>query len=522
NKSSSVIQGICQSRSPIFTEENLKLKFKIICAVLLFLNLSVSAQSQIQSLIQQGMNQAYNMEFKSAEKTFNRVLELRPNSPLGYYYISKIHFWTYLGSRDQGEYTVFMKFAELAQQKVDKALEADPKDFQMTYIAGNLASYKAMAQATFNSTVDAFWASKKAVGFFEETLELNPKFYDAYLGLGLFDYAMSFVPDFLKWAVNLTGLTSDKERGFRYIKTAFRKGTYDKTEAAFHLSKIYTDYLAEYDSAYTLLQNLSSRYPDNVLFGYQSSIALIKDRQLDRAVQVLNRVIALENKKMPQVTALAYFRKAEILFKKNQFRAAIKQYDKFLDSSKELDLTGLAAYNRALCYKFLGNNLQFRQNLLLARGGNLDVFEDSYAKHKSEKFLANEITPADLKLIRMRNYLDSGKDNIVLDSLKAEISNSENSESRAVSLIYYSEAAMNLKRYSEASHNADLALAVEQSTEKWVEPMAKLLKAKARYFSGALNEAKSLLQDAQNSNEYEFADSIQSQIEWLKRKLNRQ
>ena len=43
-----------------------------------------------------------------------------------------------------------------------------------------------MAQATNNSTVDAFWASKKAVNYFEETLELNPKFYDAYLGLGSF------------------------------------------------------------------------------------------------------------------------------------------------------------------------------------------------------------------------------------------------------------------------------------------------------------------------------------------------
>ena len=72
---------------------------------------------------------------------------------------------------------------------------------------------------------------------FEETLELNPKFYNAYLGLGLFDYAMSFVPDFLKWAVNLTGLSSDKQRGFNYIKTAFKKGT-EKTEAAFHLAKI--------------------------------------------------------------------------------------------------------------------------------------------------------------------------------------------------------------------------------------------------------------------------------------------
>ena len=487
----------------------------------MFINISIFGQVQIQNLFQHGMNQAYNLELNAAEATFNKIIELNPNSPLGYYCIAKIHFWIYLGSRDPGEYSVFIKFADLAQQKVDKLLESKPKDFQTMYIAGNLASYKAMAQATNNSSVDAFWDSKKAVNYFEETLELNPKFYDAYLGLGLFDYAMSFVPDFLKWAVNLTGLSSDKARGFRYIKTAFKKGTLDKTEAAFHLSKIYSDYLAEYDSAYTLLQSLSSRYPNNTLFGYQYAITLIKDRQLDKAVNVLNRVIKLNNKKLPQITALAYFRKGEVYFKKNQFRTAIKQYDKFLDSSKELDFTGLAALNTALCYKSLGNDVQFKQNLLLARGGNQDVFEDSYAKQKSEKYLATGISPVELKLMRMKNYLDAGKDRLVYDSIKVEISRIDNNEIRAVALTYFAEAALNLKKYSDVIRAADQVEALNVSSEKWTEPMTLLLKAKAKYFSGAKSEAKDLVEEAEDNNNHEFKDLIQSQIEWLKRRLDK-
>ena len=388
------------------------------------------------------MNKAYNLELNAAETTFNKILELRPESPLGYYYIAKIHFWIYLGSRDPGEYSIFIKFAELAQQKVDKLLENKPKDFQTMFIAGNLASYRAMVEATNNSTVDAFWASKKAVNYFEETLELNPKYYDAYLGLGLFDYAMSFVPDFLKWAVNLTGLSSDKARGFQYIKTAFRKGTLDKTEASFHLSKIYSDYVAEYDSAYILLQNLSSRYPTNILFGYQSAITLIRDRQLDKALNVLSRVIKLGNKKLPQITALAYFRKGEIYFKKNQFKMAIKQYDTFLETSKELDFTGLASLNKALCYKSLGDDVQFRENLILAKGGNQDVFEDSFAKQKSDKYLDSEILPIELKLMRLKNHLDNGQDQLVYDSLKSEITQFINNEIIAVALSYYAEAAL--------------------------------------------------------------------------------
>ncbi|MEW6702001.1 MAG: hypothetical protein AB1298_04715, partial [Bacteroidota bacterium] len=57
------------------------------------------------------------------------------------------------------------------------------------------------------------------------------------------------------------------------------------------------------------------------------------------------------------------------------------------------------------------------------------------------------------------------------------------------------------------------------SNEKWVLPAALMLKAKAKFFSGSKEEAKNLLKDAEDNNDFEFKDYIQSQIEWLKRRL---
>jgi hypothetical protein len=412
-----------------------------------------------------------------------------------------------------------LKFADLAQEKVDNALDKNSKDYQTKYLAGNLASFRAMAQATNNSSVDAFWSSKKAVSYFEETLELNPKFYDAYLGLGLFDYAMSFVPDFLKWAVSLTGLKSDKERGFRYIKTALKRGN-EKTEAAFHLAKIYTDYLAEYDSAFALLQNLCSRYPNNTLFIYQYGVSLIKDKQLDRANIILDRVIKLRNKKLPQITALAYYRKGEIQFKKNQFLSAIRNYEKFLDTSKELDFTGIAALNNALCNKFTGKLDEYNAFLQQAKGGNQDIFEDSYAKHRSEKFLSSSITNLSQKLIRMKNNLDAGKYKIVYDSLWNEADKLEESEEKAIALLYLSDAELNLHKYTDAITSADKVLKIDLSSEKYLEPSALLNKARAEFYLGHKEKAKEYLKEADENNDYDFKDYIQSQIEWLKRRLS--
>ena len=465
------------------------------------------------------MNQAYNLELTAAEKTFDKIIVLRPHSPLGYYSIAKIHFWKFLGSKKQNEYNDFIKFANQAQERIDTTLRKNEKDIQTMYIAGNLALFRAMAQATNNSSVDAFWSSKKAVGYFNDVLDLNPKFYDAYLGLGLFDYAMSFVPDFLKWAVNLTGLTSDKERGFRYIKLAYRKGTEDKTEAAFHLSKIYSDYLADYDSAFTLIKPLMERYPNNILFNYQYAVTLIKDKQLDKALIVLNKIIGAKNKNLPQTTALAIFRKGQIYFRTNQFKAAIKQYTMFIDTTKELDYKGIAAMNTALSYKFLGDDADFKKFLSLAKNGNQDIFDDSYAKQKSEKYLNGGISNTELKLVKLKNFLDAGKDKIVYDSLKLAFDKIANPIDKEVAYAYFAEAAVNLKKFPEAEYAADQISTMKITGDKWVIPTAYLVKARIKYWKSDRVKAKEFLKVAEENNNYEFKDNIQAQIEWLKRRL---
>ena len=497
----------------------MKKLFFLFVTLLVYTN-TLQSQSHLQSLIQSGSAKAYNMELDDAEKIFNRVIEEYPDLPHGYYKTAQLHFWIFLGTRDLGEYYVFLKFADLAQEKIDKILDTQENNYRINYMAGNLSSFKAMAYATNNSTVDAIWSSKKAVDYFDKTLEINGKFYDAYLGLGIFDYAMGFVPDFLKWAVNLTGLSSDKERGLRFIKNAFYRGT-DKIEAAFHLAKIYTDYLADYDSAYIYLNYITENYPRNTLFQYQYAVTLLKDRQLDKANEYLNRVIRLKNVKIPQITALAHYRKGEILFKKNRFKDAVSEYEKFLETTKEIDFEGIAAYNIALCNKFLGNDNEYEKYMILAKNGNQDILEDSYAKNKSEEYSSREIIDEDLMLIRMCNNLETGKYKLVYDSLKNAHANLNLNEHKALALIYFSQAALHLKKYPDVDSACEEIKSISLTFEKWIIPNSYLHMALVNYYIGERTAAQQFLEDAEDNNDYDFKDWLQARIENLKRKLTR-
>jgi hypothetical protein len=217
---------------------------------------------------------------------------------------------------------------------------------------------------------------------------------------------------------------------------------------------------------------------------------------------------------------LAFYRKGEIYYKKNQFNLAVSQYKKYLDSSKELDLKGIAALNCAISYKVSEDNEQVKKYLLLAKNGNQDIFEDSYAKKKSDLFLSNGIPPLDLKLIIIKNNLDAGKFKIVYDSLKSNIQYMDR-EHKPIAYIYFSEAALNLEKYDEAVYAADQSVILKSSMNKWSYPMALILKAKAKYYSKMSKEAFDILTEAEISNNFEFKDYIQTQIEWLKRRLQK-
>ena len=98
----------------------------------------------------------------------------------------------------------------------------------------------------------------------------------------------------------------------------------------------------------------------------------------------------------------------KFILKRISLEPAIRNFKKFLDTSKELDFTGIASLNTAISYKMLGKEEEYKNYLAMAKGGNQDLFEDAYAYKKSEQYGSYGIRPSELMLVRMKNYLDLG------------------------------------------------------------------------------------------------------------------
>lgn len=365
--------------------------------------------TQLDSLLKLGHEYSYQFEFRNAEALYQNVMKKFPDSPYAPHYLSQNYLWFYLGSKDSTYKLLYEKYSKTAITKAEILYDKDEDDPELNNLIGHIYLLKSMLYATEGNSMDAFWAIKSSVSYFEDAVELDQNYYDPYLGLGTIKYALSFVPGFLGWAISITGLSGDKEKGLRFIKLAYEKGKSSKIEAAYHLSKIYTEYNAEYDSATIYLNNLIKKYPDNILFLYQYAILLIDTRELGKADRVLTEIISLNNEKFSQTTSFSIFLKAEIKFKQNDFKKAISIYEQFLSNTKSIDYTGLAYLKIGLSFAMLHDTLIAKKYFILARNGNLDIPEDQKAKNDSYLFYDKNFTENDRNIILAENYFSSGK-----------------------------------------------------------------------------------------------------------------
>ncbi len=413
----------------------------------------------------------------------------------------------------------FFKYLDLSIEKLNNKLAKADKKYELNYLLGKAFMFKAMALSTAEKNLDAFWATKSSIGYFEDVLEENPNFHDANLGIGVFQYALGFVPSVFKWALNLTGLTADQNKGFHNIKIALKNGTDSKTEASFHLGKIYSDYFAEYDSSTINLYNIINKYPKNTLFLYQCAITHLLNRDLQNAEKLLNRVISLNNKNFKQTTAFAYFLKGDIYFRKNNYEKAIEYYNKFTQLTRTTDYLGIASYRSAFCYEMLGKKDESVKCLSGINSGNDDIQEDIYAMEEGKKVKNYGWSFERLNLLTNQNNLEAAKYDSVISNLKKHLSSYKDEDSKFIGYLYLAESFIQKKEMDDANYYLTKVYPKKFDREKWGIPYFNYLKALYFYKIKKTNDAVKYINLAEDTNEYSFKEKYQPLINNLKRKL---
>ena len=217
-----------------------------------------------------GIAYMYRLEFDKAEEQFRQITQLAPESPAGYFALAALSWWRYSQNFDvQDSFKSvekdFISNAEKTIALAEKMAEAKRDLDQAYFFMGSAYGLEGRWYAVQRSWWKAYSRGRKGRKYLKKCVEVNPAVYDAFLGLGIFDYYAAALPGTLGLAAKLF-VGGDKARGMEYVKLAKERGRFFKVEARFFLIEIYSMHEHDLKAAYAETEELKAIDPTNMVF----------------------------------------------------------------------------------------------------------------------------------------------------------------------------------------------------------------------------------------------------------------
>ncbi|MGI8992652.1 MAG: hypothetical protein ACR2I2_24115 [Bryobacteraceae bacterium] len=237
--------------------------------------------------IGQAFSQLYNCDYAGAHSTIDRYTVRHPGDPVGYAVKAASYLYSELDRLGVLESDFFESDARIGDKKKLKpdprakeeferasakseslasaVLARDPNDlnalFAMSLSVGERMDYMALIEKRQLASLSL---NKQAYRYSHRLIELDPKFYDAYLTTGFTEYVIGDLPAVIRWFVKFDDVKGDKAAAMRTLKLVADKGLYLKPLAQIFLSAAY---LREknFGATQKLLQELTRDFPGNPL-----------------------------------------------------------------------------------------------------------------------------------------------------------------------------------------------------------------------------------------------------------------
>jgi hypothetical protein len=235
-----------------------------------------------------GFEHIFNMDYDQAQLVFASLEKDYPQHPAPPLYLASIPWLkemerrqdlnlnrfiapSYFNNRtDQvmpaQERTEFFKKIQQAEDLAGRILERDRNDKDGRYFLATVYGLRASFAITIDHSLrTAFSYGNKSYAYSKQLTQEDPKYYDAYLTLGIYEYTLGVIPWYMRWMIYVLGGHGSKEDGLAHLKLATEKGQYVKDQAV--LASMVLDVRERsYPEAMVLARYLTARFPRSYLF----------------------------------------------------------------------------------------------------------------------------------------------------------------------------------------------------------------------------------------------------------------
>lgn len=301
---------------------------------------------EMNALRMAGWEAAYSTDYEAARAKFAELQRRLPAHPVGDLSMASIVWQEYLFRirrlqsglyrRDSGFYAgpegdsvdreveaAFQEHLGRAMTKAQAMADANPGDAEALYFLGSVygvrAAYAASAQRRF-------WAALrdgvKSVKLHRKAVSLDPAFYDAYLTLGTYHYAVGCIPQPLRAIATVAGIRGGRRKGIAELEIAAKKGTYNRDDATALLIALYR-FEGDAQQALAALEGYAARYPRNALLRLEMGSTLAQLGRMAESHAAFETVLKGTDRR---VIDLAHYQYGEALAMDRAYLRAAEQF----------------------------------------------------------------------------------------------------------------------------------------------------------------------------------------------------
>jgi hypothetical protein len=205
---------------------------------------------------------SYNLEYDQAIADYTRLIQQNPDDPIPYYDLASAHQYKEMyrlglldssalgqdnrflhGQRpnaDPGARTRLLDTLDRGRHTAETALSYDSRNALALYA---LCTDYAL-RATYEFMVEKAWftalrSGSKSRGYCEQAHRLNTQLVDAYLVLGVYEYAIGSLPLSVRMFAAIGGMYGNTKKGLEYVSRVAREVNYDRDAARALLAVLY-------------------------------------------------------------------------------------------------------------------------------------------------------------------------------------------------------------------------------------------------------------------------------------------
>ncbi len=229
--------------------------------------------------LDEGLRRLYSLDYAQSRAAFRKLIEVEPESSFGYLFEAGGIWWE--SSQEYGLFTDTPTLQGLFEEDVDEAIRKaevetrsrDPRVRADGYFVsgmalGTLGQWRLMK----HRWIDAYFAGKKAIKNLKKCKKIDDHYFDADLGLGVFDYQSANLSGIAKLGF-LLGIRGDEKRGLAEIWNAADKSRYAARQAAEFLLSIYILDKRDFAAALPLIERLEGQMPESPYYIFLETLA---------------------------------------------------------------------------------------------------------------------------------------------------------------------------------------------------------------------------------------------------------